>query len=105
MADGTYHFGRKKTGYLKEGRFINVYDRLGKYLHGDNPWGEDKDLQNFALELPGVIAETYSLLELHGAFIKTPNFVGVWIVEANKDGTSPRIIEAEAHDEFVIKEE
>jgi hypothetical protein len=100
--DGTLHFERKASGYLTKKRFESFYDRLGKHLHAHNPWGNSKNLQNLAAELPTIIGEAFSLLELHVTFIQTPEFSGAWVVEANRDGTTPRVIIGEAAGEFVV---
>lgn len=100
--NGTLHFERKVSGYLTKKRFASFYDRLGKHLHAHNPWSSNKNLQNLADELPTTIDEAFSLLELHATFIQTPEFSGAWVVEANRDGTAPRVITGEAAGEFVV---
>jgi hypothetical protein len=102
QADGIFHFGRKLTGYLTKKRFESVYDRLGKHLHADNPWSTSKNLQNLVAELPVIIEEAFGLLELRATFVRTPEFNGVWVVEALRDGTPPRVITGEAEGEFII---
>jgi len=104
MSDGTFHFGRKQTGFLSKKRFQAIYDRLGKYLHTDNPWGNPKHLNNLALELPITIEEAHSLLELHVTFIQTPTVKGAWVIEADRHGGLPRVIQALASGEFSVKD-
>lgn len=100
--DGTLHFDRRGSGHLTWKRFEASYDRLGKHLHAHNPWSTDKNLQNLAADLPGVISETRALLELHAAFIRTPEFNGVWVVEVHPETLAPRVIAGMAEGEFVV---
>lgn len=101
--NGVKHFGRKDTGYLSKKKFSKFYDRLGKHLHADNPWSNDKQIQSLAGDMPSVIAEVYSLLELHATFIKTDLFKGVWVVAVEK-GKEPVIITGQAGEEFVVND-
>ena len=101
--NGTKHFSRKEAKYLSKNKFSKFYDRLGKYLHADNPWSKDKQLQNLAKDIPGVINEVYSLLELHATFIQTDIFKGVWVVAVEK-GKAPVIITGQADGEFVVND-
>lgn len=103
MPDGTFHFERKKSGYLTKKRFESVYDRLGKYLHADNPWGNSKNIQNLVADLPAAINELFGLLELHVTFIQTPEFNGAWVVETGRD-TGPRIVTGVAPGEFIVQD-
>ncbi|MEJ6080843.1 hypothetical protein MT391_20280, partial [Vibrio sp. 1-Bac 57] len=73
-----WNYPRKEAGFLTKKRFEKVYDRLGKYLHSDNPWGKDKGLLNLAKEYPSFVKQIQSLLELHVTSIITPEFSGVW---------------------------
>lgn len=98
---GIFHFDQKASGYLTKKRFEVLYDRLGKHLHTNNPWGSDKNLQNLVEEIPTAIAEMRSLLEVHAAFIQTKEFSGVWITEV-KPGAAPVIIAGQANGEFTI---
>lgn len=101
--DGSHHFGIKQSGYLTKKRFESSYDRLGKHLHAHNPWAGSKNLQNLACDLPSIIDETHSLLDLHACFIRTPEFNGVWVFETDRSGNPPRIITATAAGPYVVK--
>ena len=101
--NGVKHFDRKDTGYLSKKKFSKFYDRLGKYLHADNPWSNDKQIRNLAGDMPSVIAEVYSLLEFHATFIQTDIFKGVWIVAVEK-GKEPVVITGQADGEFVVND-
>ena len=101
--DGSLHFADKKSGFLTKKRFEGIYDRLGKHLHADNPWSGNKNLQNLAAEIPQIIEESHSLLDLHVCYIQTPEFQGAWLVETDRLGNPPRVYTAEAQGPYVIK--
>jgi hypothetical protein len=102
QADGSWHFERRQDGYLTKKSFESFYDRLGKYLHADNPWGSDKGLNNLLLDLPRVIVQVRVLLEWHATVIRSPQFNGVWVAEVTPGGSSCRILLATAEGEFVV---
>ena len=102
--DGKLHFERKATGYLTKKRFESIYDQLGKHLHSSNPWDTNKNIQNLVADLPTIIIESFALLELHATFIQTPEFTGVWVVEARNDGTGAKIVTGESDGEFVVQD-
>jgi hypothetical protein len=64
------HFERKEKGFLLKKRFEKIYDRLGKYLHADNPWGSDKGLLNLLTEYPSLVKQIQWLLKFHFVTIK-----------------------------------
>jgi len=82
---------------------LTAYDRLGKYLHADNPWGNDKGLAKILNVIPEVISAIRSLLSWHFTTIRTPEFSGFWVVEVPENGTSPRVIVGQADGEFIIQ--
>lgn len=92
--DGSWHFGRKTTGYMTKKCFENLYDRLGKYLHTINPWGNDPQLHQLCNELPAAIDAVYELLDVHLAVlhIEEPSATQVWVVDAKRDGTVVMVI-------------
>lgn len=102
--DNSWHFDRKEQGFLSEKKFQKTYDRLGKFLHADNPWGTDKQRQNSAKDIEERIKETRELLELHVAFIRTNNYKGAWVVEVPKCGSAPKIISGCADSDFVVND-
>lgn len=103
VSSGNWHFDRRKDNSLTKEQFESFYDRLGKYLHADNPWGNDKGLYNLAKDIPEIIAAIRSLLSWHCTTIRTPQFSGVWVVEVPKDGAPTRIIVGQADGEFIVK--
>jgi hypothetical protein len=100
VEDNVWNYAKKEKGFLTQKRFEKVYDRLGKYLHADNPWGNDKGLANLADEYPSFITQIHGLLALHITSIITPDFKGVWIVESDSNFSRARIITGEAAEEF-----
>lgn len=101
--DGSWHFERRSEGFLTKEQFESFYDRLGKYLHADNPWGSDKGMQNLVADLPGVIGQLRVLLQWHFTVIRAPEFNGVWVVEVAPSGAPPRIVVGKADGEFIVQ--
>lgn len=52
VVDGHLHFERRRPDFLNKNEFETFYDRLGKYLHADNPWESSTEIQNLADDLP-----------------------------------------------------
>lgn len=102
-APGQWHFGSREDDSLTKKRFESFYDRLGKFLHADNPWGHDKGLNNLVKDLPDIIAAMRSLLSWHFTAIRTPEFSGVWVIEVPANGAPPRVVVGQADGEFVIQ--
>lgn len=103
VSPGNWHFDRRKDNSLTKEEFERFYDRLGKHLHAYNPWGNDKGLDNLAKDIPEAIAATRSLLSWHFTTIRTPQFSGVWVVEASSSGAPPRVILGKADGEFGVQ--
>lgn len=103
VSQGNWHFDRREDNSLTKDRFETFYDRLGKYLHADNPWGKDKGLTNIANDIPEVISAIRSLLSWHFTTIRTPDFSGVWVVEVPNNGDPPRVVVGKADGEFIVQ--
>lgn len=101
VAPGKWHFDRREDDSLTKNRFESFYDCLGKFLHADNPWGNDKGLHNLLNELPKIIKSIRLLLSWHFTAIRTPEFNGLWVVEAPATGEKPRVIVGHADGDFV----
>jgi hypothetical protein len=97
---GSYSFGTPGYGGMTQKRFETFYNRLGKLMHGDNPWGNAVDWAVVAAELSDAIRGLRILLSLHRTTIRKPNFNGVWIVDAPA-GLPAVMHRAEAVGEFV----
>ncbi|MCL5978692.1 MAG: hypothetical protein M1147_11390 [Nitrospirae bacterium] len=102
VSPNQWHFERKKKDFLTKKRFERVYDRLGKYLHSDNPWDNDKGYLNLAKELPAIYNEIRTLLSLHFTVIRDGGFGGIWVIEFGSNSSPSRVITAIAKDEFVV---
>ena len=98
----SWHFDRKPNGFLTKKKFESFYDRLGKFLHADNPWGNPKGIQNLVTDLPAVLVQFRGLLELHCTFVRLPRFSYTWVVTVGADG-EPHIICGETEDDFVVE--
>lgn len=103
VSPGNWHFDRRNDHSLTKEKFESFYDRLGKHLHADNPWGNNKGLDDLAKDIPEVIAATRSLLSWHFTTIRTTQFSGIWVVEAPSNGAPPRIIIGQADGEFFVQ--
>ena len=101
--NGIWHFKRNSESPFSPKKFEALYDRLGKFLHADNPWGTDKGANNLAIYMPDAIANIKDLLRLHFTAIKSPEFTGVWVVEVPFEKGAPRIVVGKAGGDFVVK--
>jgi hypothetical protein len=100
VGPNVWHYGKPLNGYMKRKNFETLYKRLGKFLHADNPWGDDKGWANFAKDFLGAIMQIRALLKKHRTLIRAPEFNGAWVVDAPSDGTPPRMIRAMADRPF-----
>lgn len=105
QGSGKWHFERRILGVLTKKQFIAIYDRLGKFLHSDNPWGNPNVVTNLLAALPEKIAELRALLARHFTTIRSPEFTGVWVIEAPTSFSAcpPRIIVGTSDGEFVVE--
>ncbi|WP_157956414.1 hypothetical protein [Dyella sp. C11] len=94
-------FGRKETGYLTRDRFEKVYDRLGKHLHAQNPWGSDPNIQNLAKDIPSLVEEIYQLIELHARIVRRPGKIEIWVWQTDRQGGMPAFLEAIADGDLI----
>ena len=78
-----------------------LYDRLGKYLHADNPWGNNKEWEDFALVVRDGISSIRDLFKLYFTVIRTPEFTGVWVLETRENVV--QFLVAESHGEFIVE--
>ena len=97
--DGSWFFDRRTEGVLTKKRFVRIYDRLGRFLHSANLWGSQDGFELLISDISEVIHECFTLLELHKTTIRTPEFLGVWVIEVPRVG-APKMIIAEAAGEF-----
>ena len=57
-APSQWHFDRRNDDSLTKEQFERFYDRLGKHLHSDNPWGNDKGITSLVKDIPKIISST-----------------------------------------------
>ena len=81
MLNGMINFPQKTTGFLKREKFERIYERMGKYLHADNPWSSDKQIESFSREISTIVNELKHLLERHVCFLSYSKETKIWIVE------------------------
>jgi hypothetical protein len=102
--DASWKFGRKENAFLTKKKFSRTYDRLGKFLHADNPWDKDKQRQNIAKDIKSTIPLLRNLLQLHAVFIRTQRYNGVWVVEVPEQGSlKPNIFTAISQGDFSVQ--
>jgi len=88
--NGAKHFEPFRGEYLTKKRYEKAYDRCGAILHADNPWGHDKQYENFSKEMPTYIEWTRTLIKLHSVLIEHSGGVAAWLVEAGDLTTKAR---------------
>ena len=103
LEPGKWHFDKREDESLTKNKFKSFYDRLGKFLHADNPWGHEKGMKNLIDEIPRVINSVRLLFSWHFTTIRTPEFNGVWVIEVPANGEQPRVIIGQAEGDFVVK--
>jgi hypothetical protein len=100
--DGKWHFERKRSCVLSSRKFESFYDRLGKFLHADNPWGQNKGLKNLVNDIPTKISEIEELLKIHFTTIRSGSFAGVWVIEVPFYSNKSRVLVGKADDDFIV---
>ena len=83
LKQGFPHFSAKKGDFLTKKRFIAIYDRLGKFLHADNPWSNSKGIHNLVVDIEASLNYLFDLLRCHIVYVKTNKFIGIWLVEVD----------------------
>ena len=96
-----FAFDRKTGKFFDKNQFIKLYDRLGKYLHADNPQGNNKEWEDFALVVRDGISSIRDLFKLYFTVIRTPEFTGVWVLETRENVV--QFLVAESHGEFIVE--
>ncbi|AOJ04063.1 hypothetical protein WS70_19445 [Burkholderia mayonis] len=98
-----FHFDRKESGYLTKDEFIDVYDRLGKHLHARNPWSTGDAYAGLPEMIDKTVDAAHGLIELHVAYIRTPQFSGVWLTEIPRGTLVPKMVLAQADGPYVVR--
>ena len=102
VAEGQWHFDRLNTGYLTENQYIKLYDRLGKFLHSDNPWDNDKGYSNLAKEMPEIFQKIKSLLQLHVTFVQNEKSGYAFVIDMGSEEKDVSVITAIANGAFEV---
>jgi hypothetical protein len=102
VGERQWHFDRLNTGYLTKNQYIKLYDRLGKFLHSDNPWGNDKGYLNLAKEMPEIFQRVRSLLQLHATFVQDETSGYAFIIDMGSEEKEVSFITAIADSAFEV---
>ncbi|TOB13279.1 hypothetical protein, partial [Vibrio parahaemolyticus] len=101
LADGTYHLEQRRNKFPKKS-FEKLYDRLGKYLHADNPWGNDKGYQNIAKDIPNEVEAIQDMMDRYISVVRGSELNGVWLVERQSGSNQVTLFKAAADGEFTV---
>lgn len=102
IGPGKWHFDEREDKSLTKKQFETIYDRIGKFLHADNPWDHDKGHKNLFDKLPEHINSVRLLLSWHYTAIRSPHFNGVWVLEVPTNGAKPRVHVGQTEGEFIV---
>lgn len=97
-----WHFDRLKDGYLTKSQYIKLYDRLGKFLHSDNPWDNDKGYLNLAKDMPESIKRIMALLQVHVTFVQEKERRLSFIVDMGSEKKDVSVLTAVADGAFKV---
>ncbi len=97
-----WHYDRLKDGYLTKSQYIIIYDRLGKFLHSDNPWDNDKGYINLAKDMPESIKRIMALLQVHATFVQEKDRRLAFVVDMGTDVKDVSVFSAVADGAFKV---
>lgn len=97
-----WHFERVKNGYLTKNQYIKLYDRLGKFLHADNPWDNDKGYHNLAKDMPENFERIRRLLQIHATFVQEKERRLTFVVDMGSEEKDVSIFYAIADGAFKV---
>jgi len=72
-----------KSGYLTKDKFIKVYEKCGKILHADNPFGSKTAFEYYDKQIPIWLNEIMSLLNNH--IISLLNDEKMYVIHMKED--------------------
>jgi hypothetical protein len=101
QADGSYHL-EQRVNKFPQASFEKLYDRLGKFLHADNPWGNDKGYQNIAKDIPNEILAIQDMMTRYISVVRGSDLNGAWLVERKEGSNQVILFKAAADGEFTI---
>ncbi|QOP41359.1 hypothetical protein [Sulfurimonas marina] len=102
VAERQWHFDRLSSGYLTKKQYSNLYDRLGKFLHSDNPWDNDKGYLNLANDMPENFQRIKSLLQIHATFVQDNKSRYAFVVDMGSKEKDVSVITAIAGGPFNV---
>lgn len=102
VGERQWHFDRLSSGYLTKKQYINFYDRLGKFLHSDNPWDNDKGYMNLANDMPENFQRVKLLLQIHATFVQDDNSQYAFVVDMGSEEKDVSVITAIADGPFNV---
>jgi len=97
-----WHFDRFDGCYLTKKQFITLYDRLGKYLHADNPWDNDKNYLNLAKDLSSYFVKIKSLLQVHVTFVQDQKSRSAFVIDMGSKVKDVSVITAVSSGDFLV---
>lgn len=100
VAERQWHFDRLNSSYLTKNQYIKLYDRLGKFLHSDNPWDKDKGYLNLAKDMPENFQRIKSLLRIHATFVQENESRYAFVVDMGSEEKDVSVITAIADGAF-----
>ncbi|HHX8401124.1 hypothetical protein [Vibrio alginolyticus] len=101
QADGNYISEQRLNKFPKKS-FEKLYDRLGKYLHADNPWGNDKGYRNIAKEIPKEVEAIQDMMNRYISVVRGSDLNGAWLVERQSGSNQVTLFKAAADGEFTV---
>ncbi len=102
IGERQWHFDRLSSGYLTKNQYIKLYDRLGKFLHSDNPWDNDKGYLNLAKDMPENFQKVKSLLQIHATFVQENKSQHAFVVDMGSEEKDVSVITAIADGAFEV---
>lgn len=103
VGDRQWHFDRLNSGYLTKEEYCKLYDRLGKFLHADNPWDSNKGYLNFAKDIVENFQKIKLLLQRHVTFVQGEKLRHAFVIDMGSKSKDVSIITALANGTFEIK--
>ena len=97
-----WHFDRLKGSYLTKNQYIKLYDRLGKFLHSDNPWDNDKGYLNLAKDMPEGFERIRALLQIHATFVQEKERRLSFVVDMGSEEKDVLVLTAVADGPFKV---
>ena len=102
VGERQWHFDRLSSGYLTKSQYVKLYDRLGKFLHSDNPWDNDKGYSNLAKDMPENLIKIRALLQIHATFVQEMERRLAFVVDMGSDKKDVSVLTATADGAFKV---